>query len=147
MQNVKEKPKNNIVACFLEYKSQFLILHRNPGGRHGEKWGLPAGKVEKKETKKNAICREVYEEIGFKIPSEKLEFLQKIIFDFPEKIIDFFIYRVNLESKIDIILDLKENQSYAWITGKECYGRNDLIDGVRTTLEKTGYASSDDVRK
>ena len=141
MKNVIEKRRDKIVACFLKHEGRFLILHRNPGGRHGGKWGLPAGKVEKKETKKYAVCREVYEETGFKISPEKLEFLQKIIFDFPEKIIDFFVYCVNLESKIKIILDLEENQSYAWVTGKECYDREDLIDGVRTTLKKTGIYS------
>jgi len=140
MRGVRKKTTDKVVGCFLEHKGRFLILHRNPGGRHGGKWGLPAGKVEEGETEKDAVRREVYEEIGFLIPSEKLEFLQKNIFDFPEKIIDFFVYRVNLESKIEIILELRENQAYAWVTGKECYARDDLIDGVRATLEKTGYA-------
>ena len=120
-----------------------MILHRNPGGRHGGKWGLPAGRVEQGETERDAVLREVREETGISIPSRKLEFLQKIVFDFPEKIIDFFVYRVNLESKIEIIPEPRENQAYAWVTGKECHKRDDLIDGVRATLEKTGYAVRD----
>lgn len=141
MPDAEEKPRIKIAGCFLEYESQFLILHRNPGGRHGGKWGLPAGRVEQGETEKDAVVREVREETGFLIPREKLEFLQKIVFDFPEKIIDFFVYHVNLESKIDVVLESRENQAYAWVTGKECYARDDLIDGVHHTLEKTGYAS------
>lgn len=141
MEGVSEKPRVKRASCFLEYESRFLILHRNPGGRHGGKWGLPAGGVEQGETERNAVIREIREETGFLIPFEKLEFLQKITFDFPEKIIDLFVYRVNLESKFEVVLELRENQNYAWVTGKECYARNDLIDGVRTTLEKTGRAS------
>jgi len=143
MANVQEKPTVKIAGCFLEYKGRFLILHRNPGGRHGGRWGLPAGKVEQGETENEAVRREVLEETGFLTPFKKFEFLKKITFDFPEKIIYFFVYRVNLESKIKVFLNRRENQDWAWTTGKECYARDDLIDGVRTTLEKTGYASMD----
>lgn len=141
MQSIREKPRDKVVSCFLEHESWFLILHRNPGGHFGGKWGLPAGKVKQGETEENAVIREVHEETGFLIPFKKLEFLQKIVFDFPEKIIDFFVYRVNLESKFEVILNPQENQAYTWITGKECYKRDDLIDEFRETLKKTGYAS------
>lgn len=143
MRPVKEKPRVRIAGCFLEYEGRFLIVHRNPGGRHGGRWGLPAGKVEQGETESEAVRREVYEETGFLIPPEKPEFLQKIVFDFPEKIIDFFVYHSRLESKIKVLLNQRENQAHAWVTGKECYARDDLINGFHTTLERTGYASKD----
>lgn len=136
---VKEKPKIKTVGCFLEYEGRFLILHRRPEKHQGGKWGLPAGRIEKGETEMNAVIREVREETDFLIPLEKLKFLQKIVFDFPEKINEFFVYRVSLESKIKVILEPLEHQAYSWVTGKECYARNDLINGVHCLLEKTGY--------
>lgn len=132
-----------MAACFVEREGRFLILHRNPGGRHGGKWGLPAGRVEPGETEKEAVTREVKEETGISIPMKKLEFLKAITFDFPEKTIEFFVHRASLESDVEVVLDRSENQSYAWVTGEECYERNDLIDGVRVTLEETGYAPPD----
>ncbi len=60
--------------------------------------------------------------------------------DYPGRMIDFFVYRVNLESKIEITLEPREHQAYAWVTGRECYARDDLIKGVHDVLEKTGYA-------
>ncbi|MGC9599344.1 MAG: NUDIX domain-containing protein [Minisyncoccia bacterium] len=139
MSSAGEKPKSKAVGCFLEHEGQFLILQRRPEEHQGGKWGLPAGGVEQGETEKEAVIREVREETGFLIPPAKLEFLREIVFEFPEKITDFFAYRVNLDSKIAVALD-SHHQAYAWVTGKECYARDDLIKGVHGTLEKTRYA-------
>lgn len=140
MQGLKKKPVNKVAACFLEYEGRFLIFQRSSEAHQAGKWGLPAGKVEPGEAEKDAVIREVREETGFLVPSEKLEFLQEIVFDFSEKVTDFFVYRANLESKINVVFDPREHQAYAWTTGKEFHARNDLMDGVRDTLEKTGYA-------
>lgn len=138
MQNFKEKPKIKVVGCFLEHEGRFLILQRCPEKHQGGKWGLPAGRVKQGETEKDAIIREVHEETGFSIPPGKLEFLKEVVFDFPEKITDFFVYRVGLESKSEVILEPQEHQAYAWVTGKECYARDDLINGVHKLLEEIG---------
>lgn len=141
MQDFKGKPETKAAGCFLEYEGHFLILQRSPKMPQGGKWGLPAGKVEKGENEKDAAIREVREETGFLIPSSKIEFLGEIRVDFPEKVTDFFAYRFVLGSRIEVLLDPKEHQAYAWVTGKEFYARNDLIGGVHRVLEKTGYAS------
>ncbi len=142
MQNFKEKPKKKAVGCFLEYQGRFLILQRRPEKHQGGKWGLPAGGVEQGETEKEAVIREVREETEFLIPSEKPEFLKEVMVDYSRRVIDFFVYRVNLESEIEIVLEPQEHQAYAWVTGKECYARNDLIKGVNTVLEDCLVANS-----
>lgn len=141
MKNMNEKPKIKAVGCFLEYEGQFLILHRSVNMNQGGKWGLPAGGVEQGENERDAIAREVREEIGISIPCEEFSFLQKIIFNFPDKINEYSVYSVKLKSKIDVSLDPQEHQDYAWTTGKECYKRNDLMQGVHDVLERTGRAS------
>lgn len=146
MLNVEEKPKIKAVGCFLEHQGRFLILHRRPEKHQGGKWGLPAGRVKQGETEKDAVIREVHEETGFLIPLEKFEFLKEILVDYSGRTIDFFVYRVNLESKFEVVLEPEEHQAYAWVTGKECYARDDLINGVHEVLEKTGYASLDITR-
>ena len=85
--------------------------------------------------------REIYEEIGLKVPREKLKFLEKVIFDFSDKITEYSVYRLKLRSSIDVALHKHEHQSYAWVTGKECYKRDDLMRGVHEILNRTGYTN------
>ncbi len=41
--------------------------------RDSETWGLVGGGVKKSETELQAICREVYEELGLRIPKERFQ--------------------------------------------------------------------------
>ena len=143
MQGTGKKSKVKVVGCFLEHDGRFLILRRSPEVNQGGEWGLPSGHVEPGETEADAVVREIREETGFSIPVEKLKFLKEVLIDYPGRIIDFFAYRVDLESKIEVILNSKDHQAHAWTTVKECYARNDLINGVHELLEKTGYISGD----
>jgi len=132
------KPRTKAAGCFLEYNSHFLILRRSLGEHQEGKWGVPAGRVEQGETERDAVIREVREETGFIIQPDKLEFLQEVILYFPEKTTDFFAYRVKLESQITIVLNPQEHDAHAWVTGEECFARNDLIRGVRDVLKRVG---------
>ncbi len=134
-----EKFKIRVAGCFLEHGGRFLILHRFSHKSQGGKWGLPAGKVEKGETDQDAVIREVAEETGFHISPRRLELLQEIRWDFPEKIVEFVAYRLHLESPIEVTLNENEHQGFAWVTAKECYARDDLMHGVHDLLEKVGY--------
>ncbi len=139
--NGEQKFKIRVAGCFLEHDGKFLILHRFSHKSQGGKWGLPAGKVEKGEADKDAVIREVAEETGFHIPLDQLEFLKEITWDFPEKIVEFVVYRADLKLPIQVKLNENEHQDFAWVTAKECYARNDLMHGVHDLLEKMGYTS------
>ena len=54
---------NAIITC----KGQLLLEKR----RDSETWGLVGGGVKKQETAEQAITREIYEELGLRIPKEK----------------------------------------------------------------------------
>ena len=54
---------NAIITC-----QGKLLLERR---RDSDTWGLVGGGVKKSETEIQAICREVYEELGLRIPKEK----------------------------------------------------------------------------
>ena len=54
---------NAIITC----KGKLLLERR----RDSNTWGLVGGGVKKSETELQAICREVYEELGLRIPKEK----------------------------------------------------------------------------
>lgn len=53
-----------VVAGVLEQNGRVLIGQRKAGDRHGLKWEFPGGKVESREDPKQALRRELQEELG-----------------------------------------------------------------------------------
>ena len=56
---------NAIITC-----GDKLLLEKR---RDSDTWGLVGGGVKKYETELQAICREVYEELGLRVPAEKFK--------------------------------------------------------------------------
>ena len=53
-----------VAAAVIERDGLILIGQRKPRGRHGLKWEFPGGKVEPGETARDALARELREELG-----------------------------------------------------------------------------------
>jgi 8-oxo-dGTP diphosphatase len=53
-----------VVAAVMERGGLILIGQRKPGGRHALKWEFPGGKVEPGEEVREALARELREELG-----------------------------------------------------------------------------------
>lgn len=70
---------NVIITC-----NDKLLLERR---RDSDTWGLVGGGVKKSETELQAICREVYEELGLRIPKEK--FTRLAVYGEPGRIAAF----------------------------------------------------------
>ena len=58
---------NNVVAAIIEKDNYYLIVQRNKKKYMGLKWEFPGGKVEPNETFKEALCREIEEELNIGI--------------------------------------------------------------------------------
>ncbi len=56
-----------VVAGLIERDGQVLICQRRKKGRHGLKWEFPGGKVEPGETPREALVRELREELGLEV--------------------------------------------------------------------------------
>ena len=59
-------PKN-VVAAIIKKNDFYLIAKRNKNKYMGLKWEFPGGKVEQNETFKNALSREILEELNVNI--------------------------------------------------------------------------------
>ncbi|MBX9604350.1 MAG: (deoxy)nucleoside triphosphate pyrophosphohydrolase [Bryobacteraceae bacterium] len=53
-----------VVAAVLEREGQVLIAQRRKQDRHPLKWEFPGGKVETGESPREALARELWEELG-----------------------------------------------------------------------------------
>ena len=62
-----------VVALALIDESQRVLLQRqSPGKRHGGSWEFPGGKVEAGELPRQALVREIAEELGITVSSAHL---------------------------------------------------------------------------
>ena len=70
---------NAIITC----QGKLLLEKR----RDSDIWGMPGGGCKKHETGREAIAREIYEELGLRIPKERFEKLA--VYDNPGRIAAF----------------------------------------------------------
>lgn len=127
-----------VAGCFMEHDGRFLILHRWPHKSQGNRWGLPAGKVEPDERDVDAIIREIKEETGYDAKEEDLTLIGDWTWKFPNKTVDFPTFRLNLTENIDIRLQENEHSEYRWVAPEECYAMDNLVHGFHELLKLTG---------
>jgi len=62
-------PTVTVVAAVIRRGGRILICQRKRGGRHQLKWEFPGGKVEHRETPRDALARELREELDIVAPA------------------------------------------------------------------------------
>ncbi len=132
-----------IVGCFLEYNGKFVILRRRADKPDGNTWGLPAGKVQPGETDREAILRELFEETGYQADSSKLEYLGGFTLGEPERQYLFVTYRVQIDTRHPVTLELAAHESYVWVTPEECFSKHDLIADFHDLLRRVGFVPAE----
>ena len=112
-----------VVAAIIKKENFFLIFQRNKNKHLGLKWEFPGGKVQTNETYKEALIREIKEELNIKI-------------DVHEKIGE----EKYKDHKIDIILHyffcthesgsikLNEHENFSWVE-KNDFNKYDFAEG------------------
>jgi 8-oxo-dGTP pyrophosphatase MutT (NUDIX family) len=112
-------PRAAIVGCcFLHYQDKILLLHRQDGKAEGNRWGIPGGKLNSGEPVIEAIVREVFEETGIKLDSNKIHNIGKVYirvpnFDFEYHMVD---YVEPIESPGLVKINFKEHKGFTWVT-------------------------------
>lgn len=103
-----------VVAGVIYKNNKFLIAQRNLKKDQGGMWEFPGGKVERNESYKSALIREIKEELNANI--EVNEYLGESIHHYPEKDIKLIFYKVKLLSEK---VELLEHENCQWITKEE----------------------------
>ena len=115
--------RTKVVAAIIKKDNLSLIVQRNKNKHLGLKWEFPGGKVEFKETLKEALIREIKEELNITINVH-----QKIGEE---------IYK---DSKINVILHyflcshqsgtlkLNDHENFAWVNKKN-FKKYEFVEG------------------
>ena len=115
--------QTQVVAAVIKENNRYLIVQRNRNKHLGLKWEFPGGKVRSKESFKNALIREIKEELN-------------IIIEVKEK----FAEETYKDHKIDILLhyflcnhiantiNLSEHENMAWVEKNNFY-QYDFAEG------------------
>lgn len=89
---MKLEPTVHVVAGAVVSEDDVLVALRPCTTHYGGYWEFPGGKVEAGETRKEALSRELKEEIG--ITPTSLRPLIRILYQYPDRRIDFDVWRV-----------------------------------------------------
>lgn len=99
-----------VAAVIKDKEGKILITKRNLKKAQGGLWEFPGGKIEPNETRKNAIIREIKEELDVDIKVDK--YLAEKEFIYPEKTINLIALECTI-TKGNI--KLLEHEDYRWI--------------------------------
>ena len=140
-----EKPTNfnkrfDVVGCFIEHEDKFLLLHRHSHKASGDKWGLPAGKVEVGEEKEQAVLREIEEETGLAFKDSSVKYFDSRYvrdgdFDF-----EWHMFSTQTLEPVVITITPHEHKEFRWVTPEESLQMNlihDLPQSIKLFYEMT----------
>lgn len=116
-----------------------MILHRHPSKPEGLTWDIPAGKADPDEADMDAMQRELFEETGYRASVDELTYIGCFLFEKPDIHLDFVTYRLDADSRIDVVLSEQEHVDYRWVTPTECYEMTKLTGIFHQLLEVTGF--------
>jgi len=108
------KPIYEIASCFVEHDDQFLLLYRLDNKSEGNKWGVPAGKIERGEEPIDALHRELQEETGYNIPKSQLDYFKKIYVKYPTHDFIYHMFHTRIEQKDQVKTNPNEHKSHDW---------------------------------
>lgn len=104
--------KIEVVAAIIYFEDKILCVQRpkNKLSYISEKFEFPGGKIEENETKKEALEREIFEEL--KIPINITSFFMTVVHNYPDFELTMHSFICEVETK-DLILT--EHISLEWL--------------------------------
>lgn len=117
-----------VAAAVLEERGRFFATQRGYGPFRG-KWEFPGGKIEPEETARQALVREIREELDTEI--EVVEPLLTVEHDYPEfhLSMDCFLCRIHRGN-----LTLREHTAARWLSADEL-NQVDWLPADRAVIE------------
>ena len=118
-----EKPHDFVVqreaaGCYFWCQNRLLMLKRHESKPQGGTWGVPAGKLEPDETARDALVREMKEELGLDVGNEIYD-MGRLYVSLDSVSYIFHMFFKPCDEYPEITLALDENVEARWITYDE----------------------------
>ena len=113
----------NVVAAIIKENNRYLIVQRNKSKHLGLKWEFPGGKVKSNESFKEALIREIKEELNITISVREI-IGQETYKDHKINIHLFYFLCTQLNDTIE----LREHEKMAWVEKKD-FRKYDFAEG------------------
>lgn len=105
-------------GCYFWCNDRLLLLRRHHDKPQGGTWGVPGGKLEPQETPKEAVIREIQEEIGVDI-SQDVSYINTLYVALPHVSFAFHMFYKQCDTFPELVLALEENVEARWVTLNE----------------------------
>ena len=113
----------DVVAAIIKKDNLYLVTQRNRNKHMGLKWEFPGGKVEANEALKEALAREIYEELNIDI--NVYEKLAEESYKDSEINIVLHYFLCSIK---DGVINLNEHEAMEWID-KTDFDKYDFVEG------------------
>ena len=128
--------KIEVVAAIIYKDNKVFATQRGYGDFKGG-WEFPGGKIEPGETHKQALSREIKEELGIEIEIDDL--IKTIDYEYPSFYLKMYCYKACLKSGDPVLL---EHQDALWVDKQNINSLNwlpadvELVDYIKNTILK-----------
>ncbi len=103
-----------VVAALIRDGEKFMICRRPAHKARGGLWEFPGGKVEKGESKEEALIRECREELALTVRPERVFF--RVLHTYPDLTVRLTLFECTIEEGTPTLL---EHSEIAWIAPAE----------------------------
>ena len=112
--HLEDDEMTEVVAALIWSGKRFLICQRPAHKMRGLLWEFVGGKVERGETKKQALVRECREELGITLSVGDV--FMEVVHQYPDLLVHLTLFDAQIESGT---IQLLEHADAKWITPKE----------------------------
>lgn len=129
------KPEVHVVVGILRRNGKILVAERPEGRPYSGYWEFPGGKIEAGESAKDALTRELHEELGVQVA--RADFWFSLTHEYPDKTVNLEMWLV---PEFGGEPHGRENQTLLWATVDEITtlrlleGNWPIIDKMRELL-------------
>ena len=103
-----------VAAVFENEQGEYYCARRKPGGELSMKWEFPGGKIESGESQKQALVREIKEELNLMI--EINDFIMTVEHQYTSFHLTMHVYKVDI---VEGRMILREHIDQKWLKREE----------------------------
>lgn len=112
-------PEMEVVSCFIEHDGEMLLLQRQDHKPQGGTWGMPAGKIDDGENKREALSREVKEETGLEFSPESFDHFETVYVRYPSYDFVYHMFYVSIDERQNVRVNPEEYKGFGWFEPQE----------------------------